>query len=76
MMLPVRDILKSVVRKCSGVRSGRCTFDLRTELAESVSWGGGRTDLGYSCQAGVLAYCGGRVAVSGEGFISSPGYPK
>ena len=65
-----------MVRKCSGVRSGRCTFDLRTELAESVSWGGGRIDLGYSCQAGVLSYCGGRVSVSGEGFISSPGYPR
>ena len=65
-----------MVRRCSGVRSGHCTFDLSTDLAESQSWGGGRTDLGYSCEAGVLSYCGGRVSVSGEGYISSPGYPS
>merc|ERR1719411_1166353 len=58
-----RDILLAVVRRCSGVRSGHCTFDLRTDLAESQSWGGGRTDLGYSCEAGVLSYCGGRECV-------------
>ena len=71
-----RDILLAVVRRCSGVRSGLCTFDLSTDLAESQSWGGGRTELGYSCEAGVLSYCGGRVSVSGEGYISSPGYPS
>ena len=51
-------------------------FDLSSDLKESVSWGKGRTDLGYSCEAGVLSYCGGRVSVSGEGYISSPGYPR
>ena len=71
-----RDILLAVVRRCSGVRDGQCTFDMSRDLAESVSWGRGRTDLGYSCEAGVLSYCGGRVTVSGEGYISSPGYPR
>ena len=71
-----RDILLAVVRRCSGVRDGECVFDLSTDLKESVSWGKGRTDLGYSCEAGVLSYCGGRVSVSGEGYISSPGYPR
>ena len=81
MMTPIihtlfpRDILLAVVRRCSGVRSGRCTFDLGRDLAESQAWGGGRTELGYTCEAGVLSYCGGRVAVSGQGYISSPGYP-
>ena len=71
-----RDILLAVVRKCSGVRGGACTFNMLTDLAESQSWGRGRTDIGYSCEAGVLSYCGGRVSVSGEGYISSPGYPR
>ena len=71
-----RDILLAVVRRCSGLRGGACTFDLARDLPESASWGRGRTDLGYSCEAGVLSYCGGRVAVAGEGYISSPGYPR
>ena len=75
-MVNPRGILLAVVRKCSGVRSGHCRFDLSSSLSESVSWGKGRTDMGYSCEAGVLSYCGGRVAVSGHGYISSPGYPS
>merc|ERR1719347_795389 len=61
-----RDILMAVVKRCSGVKGGACVFDLSSDLKESVSWGKGRTDLGYSCEAGVLSYCGGRVSVSGR----------
>ena len=71
-----RDILLAVIRRCNGLRDEQCMFDLHSDLPESVSWGEGRIEVSYTCETEVLSYCGGRVSVSGEGFISSPGYPR
>ena len=71
-----RDILAAVVKQCNGVRQGQCQFDLHKALAESVSWGSGKLDVEYRCESNVLSYCGGRVTVTGQGYISSPGYPS
>ena len=64
-----RDILAAVVKHCNGVRQGQCEFDLHKALAESVSWGSGKLDVEYRCESSVLSYCGGRVTVTGQGYI-------
>ena len=70
------DIWRAVVRRCNGVRDTECVFDMAVDLPESGSWGRGRTDVRYSCEESVHSYCGGRVDGVGEGYISSPGYPR
>ena len=71
-----QDILLAVVRRCNGDREAECVFDMGVDLPESGSWGRGRTSVRYSCQESIHSYCGGRVDVVGEGYISSPGYPR
>ena len=70
------DIWRAVVGRCNGHRDTECVFDMGVDLPESVSWGRGRTDVRYSCEESVHSYCGGRVDGVGEGYISSPGYPR
>ena len=36
----------------------------------------GPAEVMYTCEAGVVSYCGGRVEVAGPGYLSSPGYPR
>ena len=36
----------------------------------------GSAEVVYTCEAGVVSYCGGRVEVAGPGYLSSPGYPR
>ena len=71
-----QDIWRAVVRRCNGDRETECVFDMGVDLPESASWGRGRTDVRYECEESVHSYCGGRVDVVGEGYISSPGYPR
>ena len=70
------DIWRAVVARCNGHRDTECVFDMAVDLPESVSWGRGRTDVKYLCEKNVHSYCGGRVDGVGEGYISSPGYPR
>ena len=75
MMVNNGDILQAVVGRCNGERV--CVVDIAADLPESAGWGRGRTGVKYSCQESIHSYCGGRVAVGGEGgYISSPGYPR
>ena len=71
-----QDIWRAILKKCNGVRNGKCVFDLGIHLPGSEGWGVGRTDVRYSCVGNVNSYCGGRVEQMGTGYIASPGYPR